>query len=482
MKSTLLQYFNDFNVRDVSFDSRVVKKGDVFFAIKGEKFDGNDYIEKALEQGANLIITDNKALENKPKKIIHSDNIRLALSLAAGIFYPELPANLIAVTGTNGKTSVVSYIYQMLSLLGKKSASIGTIGVESSEELSPDIIKLQPKYFTTADPISFRKLLSNLAKEGVDHVAFEASSIGIEQERLGDIKVKSTGFTSFSQDHLEYHKTMEEYLNQKLRLFSEHLEDRGNVVLSSEMNCLHDVLRFLEQKGRSFCAVGKSGNINILKTVQNISGQEVEFEYMFRDFKFTTSIIGSFQASNLLIAAKLVNTLGFDFADIIKLMPQIKAVKGRLQRVTDLRDDFQVFTDYAHTPDALEKSLQELKSILPPGGKLFVIFGCGGDRDKTKRPIMGDIACQIADQVIITDDNPRSENPAQIRKEVIGANRNCQEIDDREEAIKNTIANLHKSDILLIAGKGHEDYQIIGDKVLDFSDVEVAIESLKNKK
>ena len=475
MRLKLQEILLEYDVKGVTFDSRNIKAGDAFFAIKGEKFDGNDYIEAAFKQGAVVIFTDNPS--KQCDKVIYVEDIRMSLALVAGMLYPHLPKNIIAITGTNGKSSVVSYVHQILVLLGKKSSVMGTLGLESTEKL-PLGCANKSVALTTADPVTLRRNLQMLAEIGIENVAFEASSHGLVQRRLGDIKVSGAAFTSFSQDHLEYHQTMQSYLHAKLTLFTENLAAGAEVVINSDMMFFDFIKQFLIERGVTYSTVGLHGDLKIKKCIQSIIGQEVICELMQNKYHFNSDIIGSFQATNLLIAAKLVYNMGVDFDKIMDIMPKLQAVSGRLQRATDLHLEYQVFVDYAHTPDALEKSLTELKKIKEKAGKLYVVFGCGGDRDRKKRSIMGKIASEIADYVIITDDNPRTENAAQIRAEIADGAVQAEEIGDRKIAIIETMKRLQKGDILLIAGKGHEDYQIIGEEIIQFSDIELARSAL----
>ena len=473
----------------VSFDSQKVRTGDIFVAIRGEKFDGNEFINEAIKAGAQIIISDinpeaHRALsDNIQNKIIYVDNARAALSMAAGFFFPKLPEHLIAVTGTNGKTSVASYCQQLFNLLAKNSCSIGTLGVQCTPFI-PGILPANNN-LTTADPLRLRQILHLLTEHNINYVAFEASSHGLEQERIKGIKVNAAAFTSFSHEHLDYHKTMDNYLKSKLKLFTDNLLPGGCAVISSEIGEFDFIKKFLSNYRIEIIKVGKSGDIKINSTQQSIHGQKINFSFNGNDYSFDTKIIASFQASNLLIAAMLVHKVGFAFDEIIKVLPQVIAVKGRLERVTASDHPFHIFVDYAHTPDSLASSLGELKKILTLGGKLQVLFGCGGDRDKAKRPVMGEIAAKVADSVVITDDNPRTEDASLIRQAIMsGCYRaslrdNIIEIPGRRNAINSAIKCLKNGDILLIAGKGHEDYQIIGNNSLPFSDVEVATLAIK---
>ncbi len=511
-------------ITGLSLDSRTAKAGDIFFAMRGSALDGNKFIDEVIKKGVKCIVTDNKSALNNPNiaknkvKIWLVEDVRKILPALIKIFYPLLPKYLVAATGTNGKTSVVSYCRQLYSLLGQLSGSIGTLGVECSQEnlsLIQEILARSP-LLTTLDPITIRQILHILAEEKVNYVAFEASSHGLVQKRLEGIKVHAACFTSFSQDHLDYHKNMNSYLSAKLTLFTNNLLADSVAILNSAIPQLEFIKNYLQSHNIKFRTVGTNGDLNITDAKQSIYGQNISFIYKDQKYNFTTSIIGSFQATNLLIAAMMVHITGFPFEEVIAKLPFVQAVKGRLQRVIPLSDDFaalrdgakpidnrralsndarqfiseeyskhtspyHIFIDYAHTPEALEKTLLELQKIKLAKGLLKVIFGCGGNRDTAKRAKMGQIASKIADKIIITDDNPRDEQPSLIRQQIIqGIDNNYVEIADRETAITQTILKLNKDDILLIAGKGHEDYQIIKDKKFFFSDFEVASNALNS--
>ncbi|WP_342272671.1 UDP-N-acetylmuramoyl-L-alanyl-D-glutamate--2,6-diaminopimelate ligase [Candidatus Tisiphia endosymbiont of Parasteatoda lunata] len=471
------------NSQSLCFDSRLAKAGDIFFAIKGASSDGNKFIDDVINKGVKFIITDDAESLKSPNIIANGVHItlvsdaRLALSQAANILYPLLPQYMVAATGTNGKTSVVSYCRQLYTLLGVPSCSIGTIGVECSGGLDltsiQEILDESPA-LTTPDPVTFRHILHKLAENGTKYLAFEASSHGLEQQRLCGIKVDAACFTSFSQDHLDYHKNMDSYLLAKLKLFTNNLSQTGVAVLNSEIEQLDYIKSYLQERNIKFLTVGMNGDLKIIdRTICTYNGQK---------YNFTTDIVGSFQATNLLIAVMMVHLTGFPFEQVISKLPQIKAVKGRLERIANSN----IFIDYAHTPDALEKSLLELKKIKSNKGLLKVIFGCGGNRDSGKRALMGQVAAQIANEVIITDDNPRNEDPKSIRQQIIqgiiAITNSFIEIKNRKIAIIETINNLQEDDILLIAGKGHENYQIIGNEKLPFSDFDIAKEALQSRK
>ncbi|MFY9590076.1 UDP-N-acetylmuramoyl-L-alanyl-D-glutamate--2,6-diaminopimelate ligase [Rickettsia endosymbiont of Halotydeus destructor] len=463
--------FKQHNIASLSVDSRSVKENEAFFATKGENYDGNKFISDALNNKAGLIITDNKeSLAIDLKKIIYVADVKAALYESIEYFYPNTPKIMIAATGTNGKSSVVSYIAQLYSLLGENAASIGTLGVEIfgyNKFIHEEVPKL-----TTPDYLTFRKIVHKLAENEIECLAFEASSHGLDQNRLGTIKVQVACFTSFSQDHLDYHQTKEAYLLAKLKLFTDNLLPQGIAVLNSDIAEIDFIKDYLKKYNIKSITIGSSGSLKINKIISSIQGQNINFTFNDKDYEFNTEIIGSFQASNLLIAAIAVHNTGFAFDKVISALAKVNPVKGRMERI----ENTNIFIDYAHTPDALEKTLSELKNIKLKGSKLIVIFGCGGNRDKTKRSLMGEISAGIADKVIITNDNPRNENPGDIRKDIISSISNTSyiEIADREEAIKYGINNLGEDDILLIAGKGHENYQIIGDKKLPFDDIEIA--------
>ena len=479
IKTRIAYLLKQYGIKSISCDSRAIKPSSAFFAIKGQVLDGNQFIQEALIKGA-IVFTNNP--NQKLKRVFFCSNIRLALAFAAEILYPKSPKNLIAITGTNGKSSVVSYVYQILKLLGAKSATIGTLGVESTVKINSSFLKTLPPFLTTPDPITFRKISNKLNHIGIDYLAFEASSHGIYQNRLGSIKVETIGFTSFSQDHLDYHKNIEDYLRTKLQLFINNLKENGEVVINSNIlesesfSCI--IKDFLQKKGVRYFLVGKDGDIKINNVKTSFRGSKVYFQYRGRNYQFITNIVGSFQATNLLIAAKIVTNLGMNFDRIIKVIKHVHSVTGRLQRISDIEDDAQVFIDYAHTPEALEKSLSELRKIKVKNGKLYLVFGCGGERDQSKRLLMGRAACKLSDYIIVTDDNPRNEDPRKIRSDILKGLNFAEEICNRKLAIKTAIGKLKKNDILLIAGKGHEEYQLIGNKTFVFSDIKIAKELL----
>lgn len=456
-------------ITGISFDSRLVKAGDLFFVIPGAE----QYIEDAISKGAKAIVTENSSYT----QYILARNVRIALAESCAKFFKPNPKYITAVTGTNGKTSVVHYFVELCSLLGIKAASVGTMGLLSNIEIkdSGDIPSL-----TTPDIVSMYRIMSTAAKSGAEYFIFEASSHGIDQKRIYGIELNAAAFTNITHDHLDYHKTFEQYKEAKLKLFTENLAKNGTAIISSDMEFASEIVDYVKKAGRRVLTVGTHGDVKITNIKQDIFGQKIDFSYKNKNYSFKTKILGSFQASNLIMAALLLEQSGIEFENIIDLFEQLKAPRGRLERVESKNQDYHLFIDYAHTPDALKKSISELKK-LAVNRKLITLFGCGGDRDKTKRKIMGNIAAKLSDIVIITDDNPRTEDPATIRSEIITGTSNEIEIAGRDEAIKYAISKMEKGDILLIAGKGHEDYQIIGTTKIHFDDAEIARKFLMEK-
>jgi len=470
MKYNITNILGELRITEIHFDSRNVTPGSAFFCIQYTQH----YVDEAFHKGAALVVTNMEPYIANPK-ILVVDNVRQALAIAAANLYPLKPENVVAVTGTSGKSSVVDYFRQIAGYLGFKAASIGTIGVACSD---PSLnISQFTSDLTTPDVITMHKILAFLASKGVTHVAFEASSHGIEQKRIGEIFVKAAGFTSFSQDHLDYHNTMEAYKFAKLKLFTENLIPGGTAAIADEV--MDDDVRsifsgtgLLSNESAKVLTIGKNGAIKILSAIPAMTGQQIVFLYKNKEYNISTSIVGSFQATNLLIAAGMLEACGVDFTKIASVLHKVVSVPGRLERVTPIDNSWHVFVDYSHKPGALMSSLNEMRLLCK--NELHVLFGCGGDRDKTKRAQMGEIAARIADNIIISDDNPRTEDASIIRAEIMKGCPKAQEIAGRGEAIKYTISQLKAGDVLLIAGKGDEDYQIIGTRKIHFDDREEA--------
>jgi UDP-N-acetylmuramoyl-L-alanyl-D-glutamate--2,6-diaminopimelate ligase len=473
-KHDITQVLQAKSIKDIAFHSGSVVQGGMFFVTDYKE----EYMQHALSQGAAFIVS-KEPIPGLPDSVenIIVDDVRVALGEAAAFLYPEKPKYMVAVTGTNGKSSIVDYFRQICGALGIKAASIGTMGVYCTDLTITKIINNATSLdLTTPDVITMHKILNILAKAGVNHVAFEASSHGIEQLRVGSIPVQVAIFTNFSQDHLDYHRTMEEYKKAKLKLFSQNLTPDGTAIIFDEFMMDPVIMGFLAKAGITqesgrLITVGKKGNFSITKAEPTLDGQTIEFtQNDGRIFNAKLDIVGSFQATNIIMAIVALSKIGINIQDTLEHLHNVKAVCGRLERVTRKGYGYHVFVDYAHKPNALENTLSELKSFCT--GRLVVVFGCGGNRDTAKRKIMGEIAARIADIVIVTDDNPRMEDPATIRKQVMEGCPNAIEIGSRGEAIAYGVGLMGTGDILLVAGKGHEDYQIIGKKKIHFDDIE----------
>lgn len=494
MKYNLHHLFSVNHISGICIDSRLIKPGDAFFVLCKDMQKIENICMQVISNGCKLLFTEvninfnlnlsidtNISTSITDVSIIVVNDIQQALKDALDILYPHIPSHMIAVTGTNGKSSIVSYCMQIFGLLGFQAASIGTLGVEcTNKELSCKIQKDYNIELTTPDIVSFRKVLCDLNVNNVNYLAFEASSHALAQDRICGTQTQFVAFTNLTQDHLDYHITMENYLQAKLKIFSHILQKNGIAIVNSDMQQFDRIKAFMVQNGIKFYTIGLKGDLRILSTVQSIHGQTISFNYKHKNYLFDTSIIGAFQAYNLLMACALVEGFGyfggFEMDDIVKIMPNLVSVKGRLQRITDINAKFHVFIDYAHTPDALKNTLQELQALKKKNSKLVVVFGCGGNRDKGKRSVMGIIASTIADQVIVTDDNPRFEDPEIIRSDILSQiKEKAIEISGREEAIKFAISQLEASDILVIAGKGHEEYQIVQNTKIPFSDAKIAL-------
>jgi UDP-N-acetylmuramoyl-L-alanyl-D-glutamate--2,6-diaminopimelate ligase len=451
-------------IDDLIIDARKTTPNSAYFAVKGVKFDGHDFIDEAIAAGARVIFSEH-SFKRDDAVFIKVANTREMLAIIVNKFYPDKPKNIVAITGTNGKTSVAHFYRQIWYLLGKNAASIGTTGVMINDEI------IQNESLTTPDIITLNKLLADIKKADVDYVSQEASSHGLVQNRLQGIELEAAAFTSFSQDHLDYHHSMSDYLDAKILLFSKFL-GRGKIVVLNadikEFEIIKEVCLARSQKIIDYGFGAKE--LQIKKITNNIEKQIIDFSYLGEDYQVQTDIIGEFQTYNIICALGLAIATGANIRDIINILEKLQSVPGRMQRIISSN----IFVDYAHTPDALEQALKLLKSLTK--SRLMLVFGCGGDRDALKRPLMGAIADKLADLVVITDDNPRSEDPAKIRKEIITGMNSCDfvEIAGRAEAIKYAISIMSQNDILLIAGKGHEKYQIIGDKIYPFDDVEIA--------
>ncbi|MDF0579567.1 UDP-N-acetylmuramoyl-L-alanyl-D-glutamate--2,6-diaminopimelate ligase [Bradyrhizobium yuanmingense] len=462
-------------VSGVALDSRLVKPGDLFFALAGSKTDGARFVDAAIAAGAVAVVGDHAPAACKVP-FITSVNPRRALALAAARFFPAQPATIAAVTGTSGKTSVAAFTRQIWERLGHASASIGTIGLVSQKRTVYGSL-------TTPDPIALHRQLDEIAREGVTHLAFEASSHGLDQYRLDGVRISAGGFTNLSRDHMDYHPTVAHYLAAKLRLFRELVPPDGAAVISADHDCSAEAIDAAKSRGLRVMAVGRNGDgagegIRLTEAVVEGFSQKLAVEHRGRAYAIRLPLVGEFQIENALVSAGLAIGTGSDAESVFASLEHLEGAKGRLERVGE-RNGAPIFVDYAHKPDALAKALQALRPYARR--KLVVVFGAGGDRDAGKRPIMGEIAAENADAVIVTDDNPRSEKPEAIRAAILATAKGAREIGDRAEAIRAAIEDLQEGDALLIAGKGHETGQIVGGEVLPFSDHEAVAAALASR-
>ena len=452
-------------VSGLAVDSRAVKPGDLFFALAGAKTDGARFVDAAIAAGAVAVAGDHRPEGGGQVPFVTTPNPRRALALAAAKFFPQQPSTIAAVTGTSGKTSVAAFTRQIWQRLGFEAASIGTIGLVSEKRTVYGSL-------TTPDPIALHRQLDEIARDGVTHLAFEASSHGLDQYRLDGVRVNAGAFTNLSRDHMDYHPDVAHYLAAKLRLFRDLVAADGTAVISADHDCSDEVIAVARQRKLLTITVGHKGDgggegIRVAANAIDGFAQRLELEHRGRRYSIRLPLVGEFQIENAVVAAGLAIGTGSVPDEVFAALEQLEGAKGRLEQVGEV-NGAPIFVDYAHKPDALAKALQALR--LYTSRKLVVVFGAGGDRDAGKRPLMGAIAAENADEVIITDDNPRSENPAAIRAAILAAAKGAQEIGDRTEAIAKAIAGLAKGDVLLIAGKGHETGQIVGDRVLPFSD------------
>ena len=457
-KIKFLKYKN----RNFSINSKKVKKNDIFFAMEGSKQSGNLYSSEALSKGAYKVVT-SKNTKNKNYLIVK--NVNKFLAEACSAKYKEKPKNIIAVTGTNGKSSVANFYFQILKNLKINSAAIGTLGIFYKN-------KVKRTNLTTPDIITIHKELNFLKKNKIDNVCLEASSHGLHQNRLDGINFTAGIFTNFTQDHLDYHKNLKKYLQAKLSLFSSLLKKNTFAVLDTDIPEFSIINKICKKRKIKILSFGSRGNtIKLISHYYFGKKQIIKINFLNKIYNIKLDLIGDFQIKNVL-AAILASYLSVKNPDqIINTLSKIKSATGRMQYVGNKKKS-AVVVDYAHTPDALKKSLQTLAKQF--NKKVDVVFGCGGDRDKGKRYKMGEIADQFASKIYLTNDNPRSENPISIIKQIKKGCSRSKIILDRKMAIKSAINNLNTDSILLIAGKGHENYQIINNQKKYFSDQKVS--------
>lgn len=453
----------------VTADSRYVVPGALFAALPGTRADGARFVPEAIDAGAAAILTVTASdVGDPPVPVVRSPDPRRALALIAARFFEKQPDVMVAVTGTSGKTSVADFTRQILLALGRTAASIGTIGV-----IEPDGSVYGA--LTTPDPVTLHAELRRLADQGVTHLAFEASSHGLDQRRLDGVRLTAAAFTNLGRDHLDYHPTLEHYLAAKLRLFDTLLPGAGDeagpgtAVVDAAQPQAADIAAICARRGLNLLRVGRAedGDLRLLDVTHETRGKRLTIRYADHEGDVLLPLIGDYQASNALLAAGLAIAAGERADAVFAALEVLQGVRGRLEAVADI-NGAKVVIDYAHKPDALAAALDALRPLA--SGRLVCVFGCGGDRDRGKRPIMGRIAAEKADLVVVTDDNPRTEDPAAIRADIITGCPSAVEIGDRYEAIAHAMMQLAPGDVLVIAGKGHESGQIVGDQTLPFSD------------
>ena len=458
---------SDSEVTGFAIDHRKVARGSIFGAFRGAMFDGEDFIGQAVDRGAVAVVARPEARVERVPHLADPEPRRLFAELASK-FYAPYPDTVVAVTGTNGKTSAVEMTRQLWRMSGHRSASIGTLGVTTSD----DQVKTG---LTTPDIVTFLHNMAGLERMGMSHVAYEASSHGLDQHRCEGVPLAAAAFTNFSRDHLDYHETMDAYFEAKMRLFEELLEPGKPSVVWTDDPKSEEVIERSARRGHKVLTVGRSGEtVRLVDQSATPLGQSLLIEHEDRSLRLPLPLIGAYQAANVLVAAGLAMATGIGFDRVFSAMQRVAPVRGRLERAVISRDGVPVYIDYAHTPDALEAAIAALRPHVE--GRLIIVFGAGGDRDQGKRPEMGAAATRLSDVVIVTDDNPRSEDPARIRADIMAGAPGATEVPGRREAIAEAIAIARPGDILLVAGKGHETGQIIGDRVLPFDDALVARE------
>jgi UDP-N-acetylmuramoyl-L-alanyl-D-glutamate--2,6-diaminopimelate ligase len=464
------------NVRisGLASDSRKVRPGDLFFALGGSTADGSKFVPEAIARGAAAVVSQNEFLQDLQVPVIRDGNPRRALALAAARFYGVQPRHCIAVTGTNGKTSVTAFVRQIWQEMGFRAASLGTIGIITPEGESG--LRL-----TTPDPVELHAILARLSEQDrITHLALEASSHGLSQHRIDGIRLEAGAFTNISRDHLDYHPTFDHYLAAKLRLFGELLPVSAPAVVNADAERSDAVTAAARARGLKVFTVGMAGkNLRLASVRRQGFGQQLAIEGASGAHSIRLPLVGDFQASNALVAAGLVIATGGEEHRVVQALGKLKGAKGRLERVGETAAGAPIFVDYAHTPDALASVLKSLRPYVR--NRLAVVLGAGGDRDPGKRPQMGEAAARHADVVYVTDDNPRNEDPARIRAAILAAHPDAAEIPDRAEAIRVAVGNLESGDLLLVAGKGHETGQIVGGTVRPFSDHDVVREAINDR-
>ncbi|WP_461425351.1 UDP-N-acetylmuramoyl-L-alanyl-D-glutamate--2,6-diaminopimelate ligase [Gymnodinialimonas sp.] len=463
----------DVVVSGLALDSRKVERGTLFAALPGTRVHGGEFIQYALRMGAGAVLTDRKGAEIAAAELAASDAALVvvedaadALAHAAALFFGKQPETMVAVTGTNGKTSVASFTRQIWEALNLNAVNIGTTGVEGAYEA--------PGIHTTPEPVTLHGVLAQMAEAGVTHAAMEASSHGLDQKRMDGVRLAAAAFTNLTQDHLDYHGSMEAYFEAKLRLFTGLMPEGGVAVVNLDDSYGVRVAEACEERAIEVLGVAQYAEAALKITGRRIdeTGQDVLFRWQGEGRQVRLDLIGGFQAMNVLTAAGLVIAGGEDPDDVFGVLPKMTGVRGRMELAARRSHGAPIYVDYSHTPDSLEVALKALRPHVL--GRLVVVFGAGGDRDTGKRPLMGAAAANYADVAFVTDDNPRTEDPAVIRKAVLAGCPEATEVADRAEAILRGVDMLEPGDALLIAGKGHETGQQVGDVLYPFDDVEQA--------
>ncbi len=458
---------SDSLVTGFALDHRKVAAGNLFGAFRGSRFNGEDFIAEAVRRGAAAVIArPEAAVEGVPH--LAADEPRKLFADLAARFYAPFPETIAAVTGTNGKTSTVELTRQLWRMAGHRSASIGTLGVTTADDQVTTGL-------TTPDIVTFLSNMAGLKRMGISHVAYEASSPGLDQYRAEGVTVSAAAFTNFSRDHLDYHPSMDAYFAAKMRLFDEVVAADGTAVVWTGDAKSSEVIDHATRRGLKLVTVGPGAEtIELVSRASTPLGQQLVLRHEGKEHKIALPLIGAYQMNNVLTAAGLVLATGGDWVTTLSGMARVSPVRGRLERAVISRSGAPVYVDYAHTPDAIEAAIAALRPHVE--GRLITVLGAGGDRDEGKRPEMGAVAARLSDVVIVTDDNPRSEDPGAIRKAVLAGAPSAIEVGDRRAAIGEAIAMAKAGDIVLVAGKGHEQGQIVGDLVLPFDDVTVARE------
>jgi len=451
-------------ITGLSTDSRKVRPGYLFAALPGVKADGRDFIENAINNGAAAVLAPEGTETPIKIPLVTSPDARAALAHMASEFYSLQPEIIAAVTGTNGKTSVTHFTQQIWNHLGHNTGSIGTLGLQTPNA-TPNL--------TTPDPIALHSTLANLNKSGITHVVLEASSHGLDQKRIDGVKLSAAAFTNFSHDHLDYHGNVRNYLSAKARLFSDILPTTATAILNADNREYTIISKAFNGRKLTY---GKRGNDLTIKAARPTElGIRLQLSVMEKNYDLHIPLVGMFQTYNVLCAMGLAIACGGDVDNIIETLTELEGVPGRMQFAGQISGG-KVYVDYAHTPDAVENMLKAARKYAK--GRLLIVIGCGGERDRAKRPLIGKITVKNADVTIITDDNPRTEDPKEIRAAIMATAKGAYEVDNRASAIVKGISLLKRDDVLIIAGKGHEKTQIIGETAHPFDDLEIARQTI----